>query len=315
MVANLSGWMPPPIYDGAYEVFVPKEYFEAIRSVQTRKATKRPYGTYSLLLKCGIQDCGCTVIYDPKVKTIKSTGEKKEYRYYHCCDAKFYHREYKIKQVNVTEKHITEQFGHIFHEIHFNDDLANLVSKALKESHHQTIKLHKQKLSSYKAKLKELEYKEDRIYDDHLKGLLDESSYKRQFERIRKERDNYTSLLGESDELISDTFFATVDHLLELAKCSKLLWKNSSPEKRIDLIKEVTSNQELEGISVRYDLKKPFQTLKKIKNLSHFNKWCPGPDLNWHEQKSSQDFKSCASTNSATGAYATSLWVISLYSF
>ena len=155
-------------------------------------------------------------------------------------------KEHKIKQVNVTEKHITEQFGHIFDEIHFNDDLANLVNKSLKESHHQAVKLHKQKLSSYKAKLKELEYKEDRIYDDHLKGLLDESSYKRQFERIRKERDNYTNLLAASDELISDKLFATADNLLELAKYSKSLWKVMNPEERAELLKEVTSNRELE---------------------------------------------------------------------
>ena len=32
------------------------------------------------------------------------------------------------------------------------------------------------------------------------------------------------------------------------------------------------------------------------------NIWCPRPDLNWHELLHSQDFKSCASTDSATEA-------------
>ena len=90
-------WMDT-IYDGAYEVFVPKEYFEAVDSVMPKRSKKRPYGTYSHLLKCGIHGCGCTVIYDPKIKKIKSTGEEREYKYYHCCDAKYHHKDIKLNK-------------------------------------------------------------------------------------------------------------------------------------------------------------------------------------------------------------------------
>ncbi len=270
------------IYQGNHEVFVPKEYFNLIHSVKPKKAKKRPYGTYSLLLTCGVDGCGSTVIYDPKVKTIKSTGETKEYKYYHCCDGKFFHKENKVKQVNVSEKAITNQFEQIFDEIHFTENLTSLVSEALRESHAKSIKLHKEKVSIYKEKLKNLEYKEDRVYDDHLKGLLDEEGYKRQIKRVRSERDSYTNLLSESDELICDNFFETADKLLELTKYSKSLWKLMTPTERVELVKEVTSNRELEGATLRYSLKKPFKVLSEIKNLGQFDKWCPGLDLNQH---------------------------------
>ena len=84
------------VYEGTHEVFVPREHFDLVHEVKPKKIKKRPYGTYSLLLKCGVESCGCTVIYDPKVKTIKSTGKRKEYHYYHCCDANHYHRDNKI---------------------------------------------------------------------------------------------------------------------------------------------------------------------------------------------------------------------------
>ncbi len=156
------------------------------------------------------------------------------------------------------------------------------MSKALKASHLKAQKLHKEKMGMYKNSLQSLEEKEDRIYDDHLKGVLDSDGYKRQFDRVRKERDHYTNLLAESDELISDKFYETADRLLELTKHSKSLWKVMNEEERSDLLKEVTSNRTLEGVSVGYTLRKPFETLRKIKNLGTIDEWCAREDLNLH---------------------------------
>lgn len=272
-------------FKGQHEVFVPKEYYNAVHDVLPKKIKKRPYGAYSLLIKCGLDDCGCTVIYDPKIKTIKATGEVREYKYYHCCDAKFYHKENRVKQTNVSEDQITEQFSLIFDEIHFTEDLTSLVSKALKESHKKAQRLYKDKIDIYKNSLQSLEDKEDRIYDDHIKGLLDESGYKRQIERVRSERDHYTNLLQESDELISDQFYETADKLLELTKYSKSLWKMMLPEERAELLKEVTSNRVLDGTSVRYNLKKPFRILAEIKKNGQNESWCPRGDLNSHARE------------------------------
>ncbi len=69
-------------------------------------------------------------------------------------------------------------------------------------------------------------------------------------------------------------FIITSETILELANHSKSLWKLMNESERVDLLKEVTSNRELEGITVRYSLKKPFEILKKIKNLGQFKKWC-----------------------------------------
>ena len=47
--------------------------------------------------------------------------------------------------------------------------------------------------------------------------------------------------------------------------------------------------------------------------LGYFSRWCLRPDLNRHEGWISQDFKSCASTNSATQAlYSSVLKVVSI---
>ena len=60
---------------------------------------------------------------------------------------------------------------------------------------------------------------------------------------------------------------------------------------------------------------KGFEPLRRLRDLPVFktgpfnqtwvflHRWCLRPDLNRHEGLFSQDFKSCASTNSATQAY------------
>jgi len=52
-----------------------------------------------------------------------------------------------------------------------------------------------QQAEEYKAALKELEDREDKIYDDLRGGVLDDGGYRRQLQRIRDERAYYTKLL------------------------------------------------------------------------------------------------------------------------
>ena len=65
---------------------------------------------------------------------------------------------------------------------------------------------------------------------------------------------------------------------------------------------------------------KGFEPLRRFLDLSVFKTdpfnqtwvflhiWCPRPESNRHELLHSQDFKSCASTNSATKAHLVSRW-------
>jgi hypothetical protein len=82
----------------------------------------------------------------------------------------------------------------------------------------------------------------------------------------------------------------TAKTVLELATSAKSLWIDRSAYERREFLNKVLSNPILDGLTVRYELKKPFAVLLK---MNEKDKWCLGPELNRHDPvKESQDFKS-----------------------
>ncbi len=71
----------------------------------------------------------------------------------------------------------------------------------------------------------------------------------------------------------------SVKSILELATSAKSLWIRKSAQERKDFLNMILSNPILEGVNVRYELKKPFAVLVK---MSEKENWCPGPELNRH---------------------------------
>jgi hypothetical protein len=61
---------------------------------------------------------------------------------------------------------------------------------------------------------------------------------------------------------------------LELARDIKSNWKEATPSDRVVLLKNVSSNFLLDGLNVRYDLKKSFAILSEIKLKEVSKKWC-----------------------------------------
>ncbi len=57
----------------------------------------------------------------------------------------------------------------------------------------------------------------------------------------------------------------TAQRTLELAQRAKELWLSQSPSERRRLLEMLVSNPILDGKTVRYDLRKPFQLLSELK--------------------------------------------------
>lgn len=75
------------LYDGNHPAMVTEDEFERVQQIIDPAHTTRPKDkTYNFLMrnlfKCG--ECGFAITAEQKHKTIKSTGERKAYIYYHC---------------------------------------------------------------------------------------------------------------------------------------------------------------------------------------------------------------------------------------
>ena len=147
--------------------------------------------------------------------------------------------------------------------------------------------------------------KQDQLYDDYTKQLIDEDDFRRLKSKAKDEIHVLKNKLENDYLSLQNLVRERLKFTLELAKDAESNWKKATPSDRIVLLKNVLSNFSLDGLNVRYDLKKAFAVLAEIKIKGVSEKWCPGPELNRHAPSlEAQDFKSCASTNFATGALA-----------
>lgn len=258
-------------YLGKHQLIIPQNILEAVDATFWNRGLKRrDDGIFAGgWLKCGHPDCGCNIVFDPKKKEIKGTGEIRHFRYYRCTNGKRVHK--NLKGLSIVEDKIWEQFeesavGKISITEQFADSIANAMNELQRKVRFAMVR----QADSYKDALRALEQREDRIYDDYTQSVLDEDGYRRQLRRIREERSHFTNLLTEADQTIADAGMETAKSILELATNAKLLWKRLQPIERRNLLERVLSNQVLDGLTVRFDLKKPFLWLVENHEMSEW---------------------------------------------
>ncbi len=269
-------------YKGKHELFVPTNWYEMVQDLRGAPQKKGPIGMFSHLISCGMEDCGCKIIYDPKEKTLKSSGKRVTYHYYHCSDAKRLHKYNKIKQANVSEAYLHERFTALVDSLNIDDDLAFRIYTSIKESEKVIDFKSKSEVVKIKKQLSELEKKEEAIYEDYQSGLLSRDACKRYIKKINDERAQARLELENSYNENSGAILKSSQELLELCKGLKEEWNSVSDEEKVLLLKRLCSNPTLCGTNIEYHLRKPFEILKIFKKKPDFLKWCPGPDLNWH---------------------------------
>lgn len=106
-------------YKGNHERIISSDLFWKVQETFGRKNPYRKNVNAIFgheWMKCA--ECGCSIIYDPKEKTIITTGERKLYKYYRCSNGKKSHAKLK----SVSEDSLMEQFGGAVREISFKED-------------------------------------------------------------------------------------------------------------------------------------------------------------------------------------------------
>ena len=273
-------------YRGKHERLVTPEIFWQVQETFGMRNPYRKKGAGVFgggWLKCGHHECGCNVVYDPKKKVIKSTGEEKEFRYYHCTNGRRAHT--TMKGMTIVEDEIWKQFEPAVNAISITEDFAKQLAEALNETQRKAHRAHELEAEEYEAALKGLEGREDRLYDDYVAGVVDQESYRRQIVKVRKDRAHFTGLLRRAQSAVTDVALETAKTILELATNAESLWKMRTPQERKSFLDDLLSNPVLDGTTVRYELRKPFVTLSEMKG-----------DLNWRRGRDSNPRCPCEHT-------------------
>ena len=188
---------------------------------------------------------------------MKTNGEKKTYHFYTCSNSRKIHDHKRY----ITEEKIWKQFEPAVDALAISETFAKDITDALNETHEKQKAAIRKQMEGFRLELKNLEGREDIAYSDYGRGVLNEAVYKRHVVRVREEREHYTSEIERLTLLISDEAMTSVKKVLELAINAKSLWKTMDRQERLEYLKKVCSNQTLDGLTVQYQLQKPFARL------------------------------------------------------
>jgi site-specific DNA recombinase len=264
-------------YKGKHELFVPKVWLDKVDDMNgVRGYTKRHIGSEHLALvdgwlKCS---CGCNIIYDPKTKNIvRDGGKSKTYHYYRCTNGKGAHKKFD----NLQGEKIWEQFGGLLDNISISEEFAQDIAEALNKTENKAHRVAELQIAEFKDKEKELQVREDKLLDLLLNNQIDQKSYERGLQLIRQSREEITNQLAALQKSLTSAVMETAKSVLELATSAKSLWISRSAYERREFLNKVLSNPILDGLTVRYELKKPFAVLLK---MNENDNWCSRQDLN-----------------------------------
>lgn len=255
------------VYEGKHELIIPLHILEKVDRINKFGKDWNFNANSNLVfsggwIKCSSPECNCHVVYDPKIKKNRLTGKETVYHYYHCTNGKKVHTTMAGK--NITEDKIWSQLGNSLDRITITEDYAKEIANAMNELQRKTKAAIFRQSEGYKRALEETHQKEDRIYSDLISGVIDQQTYERHRDAIRKDRNYYTDLLEKANLLIHDNVCETAKSILELAKEAKSLWITRTPFERRELLEKILSNPVLDGLTVRYEYKKPFATIVKM---------------------------------------------------
>ncbi len=237
------------LYPHKYTPIISEDLFKRVDDVrkgfntQPHRWAGLPF-TLRGLMACAV--CGCRITFETK---------KGKYTYGHCTQSKYKH---SIKYVN--ENVILTQVQKILENIQIPENIFGEISSVLRASHEAKKDAQVATLASIQTEIDKYQKRIERVYDDYLDEKIDEAFYNRKFAEFR-EKQKILQYRRENLELVDDEYYATVSHLLKLAKDAPILFEKADIQQKRKMIKTVLSNFTLDGDQLGWKYKKPFDTM------------------------------------------------------
>lgn len=256
-------------YRGNHDLFIPAKTRERVQHLlnQERGFSTAPINRDSLFggfIKCAMPECGGVIIFDPKRRENERTGKTTVYKYYHCANGRRLHT--TLKGHIITEEAIMQSFGPLFRKLTISPEFAGLVAEEINTDSERGKKTLKDEESKLRRQKEELLRDEDEAWKYLKNGTLDKDAYQRQIKKIRTDRDRIELRLQEAQDASKGIKKINPVEVLELCIEAESLWNEAEDEERVDFVKKVCSDIYLEGVTIRYNLKKPFQMLTEMAN-------------------------------------------------
>ena len=248
-----------------YEPLISKELFDKVQKVlKTRKKERfckeQKYAgipfVFRGLITC---KCGCAITPEHHKKG------NKEYVYLRCS-----HQKGTCNQKLVNENTILEQLEkEIFHQIRISSTMPDL----LKTSIIQTLEDEKKVNASVRKKVAEqiniIDSRLERLWECYLDRDIDKARYELEKQKYLEQKKDLNARAEKYSD-ISNGLKENVEKAIDFVANLSNLMKAASPDEKNMLLKRLLTNCVLDGETLKYEIKAPFD---KLLSCTNYKKW------------------------------------------
>ena len=238
---------------GKHEPLVERAAWNRVRVILGGKTYKAHQLTYAGgLVKCA--HCGNLITGEQVVK--KSTG--KQYVYYRCTM-------YNVgdhPRIRVTEADLDKEMLNVFRSVRQSDDMRDWFSEALREWSKQERTESRGQTDQFQRELSQLQQQEDRLLNLRLLEEISTDTFAKKSTELRDRIADITLRIeavsrnrSEQAELAIRTF--------ELSQSLEAKWVSADFGAKRQILETVFLNLRLDGVSLCYEMEKPFDALAK----------------------------------------------------
>lgn len=253
-------------YEGKHALIIPRATLAKVQGAIYGKRKNIELNEFNLFghgwMTCA--ECGCFIVYERK---------KTRFHYYHCANSKGVHP--SLRGLNVSLENLWRQFESLIDQISISPELAEKIAKEFNRNDAQALRVVHQEIQDKQLLLKANEQKEDELYGDFKKGLLDEMAYHRMVKRTRDEKNQLLADIEKAQGVLMSDMSENVESALELASTAKSLWNSRSPFERKEFLEIISSNRRMSGVTVEFTLRKLFKVISEMKKNKE---WRPDMD-------------------------------------
>jgi site-specific DNA recombinase len=224
---------------GKHKAMISLEEYDRIQFLLGRDGKPRNRKNdfaYTGLIRCA--NCGCMVSADRKVKTIKATGEQKEYIYYCCTHKK---REEKCKEKSIEVKSLEKQIEQELSKYEFEKDFRKFLFKVIDEENEDKPKESEIIANNLKDKINTLKIEKTNLTKLICKGLISDEEFQKQRNEYEKEISIIKQKLSRLENGREDERIKKVKFVIQ----SKINFKKGNQKDRREVLNEIGSNREI----------------------------------------------------------------------
>jgi len=227
-------------YPGKHKAMISVSEFNRVQYLLGRKGKARPKKhsfAFTGLIRCG--ECGCLYTAETKRKLIKSTGDIKEYTYYHCTRKRkdYSCSQKKVVRDGILDKLITDEIEKFTILPEFRDWALDV----LKEQNAKEVEDRNQIFESQTRAMTQAHNKLDRLVDMRINDLLSNEEYAKKKAELEEEIQSLRKQAKETEERI-DNWLELTEKVFDFATHAREAFLNGDIATKKQILMALGSN-------------------------------------------------------------------------